>query len=196
MDTSASTTYSTSIHDLPMNPTGGSDVKQNVSFSATENASSSPNITLDQTTINQIINGLQQAGNSTQLQSRDIPTTTTHLAQDPHVQANFIPQIPSSSMDYIKEEEDNDDIIINYNKNVINSNNLDQMYNELQTPILISVLFFLFQLPIFKKIMFTHLPILFFKDGNINLYGYTFTSIMFGLLYYILFKVMMFFNTF
>ena len=58
MDTSASTTYSTSIHDLPMNPTGGSDVKQNVSFSATENASS-PNITLDQTTINQIINGLQ-----------------------------------------------------------------------------------------------------------------------------------------
>ena len=195
MDTSASTTYSTSIHDLPMNPTGGSDVKQNVSFSATENASS-PNITLDQTTINQIINGLQQAGNSTQLQSRDIPTTTTHLAQDPHVQANFIPQIPSSSMDYIQEEEDNDDIIINYNKNVINSNNLDQMYNELQTPILISVLFFLFQLPIFKKIMFTHLPILFFKDGNINLYGYTFTSIMFGLLYYILFKVMMFFNTF
>ena len=97
---------------------------------------------------------------------------------------------------YINDDEDNDEIINGYNKKIHNMNKLDDMYNELQTPILISVLFFLFQLPIVKKLLFDYLPFLFFKDGNINLYGYTFTSILFGLLYYILFKIMNYFSTF
>ena len=156
---------------------------------------SNPAVSLDQTTINQIINGLQQAGTTTQLQSRDIPQNTENFTQDPQIQANYIPR-PESMKDYIQDMEDNDDIVDNYNEKMKNMNKLDQMYNELQTPLLISLLFFLFQLPIVKKLLFNYIPFLFFKDGNINLYGYSLTSIIFGLLYYILMKVMNYFSTF
>jgi hypothetical protein len=156
---------------------------------------SNPEVSLDQTTINQIINGLQQAGTTTQLQSRDIPQNTENFTQDPQIQANYIPR-PESMKDYIQDMEDNDDIVDNYNEKMKNMNKLDQMYNELQTPLLISLLFFLFQLPIVKKLLFNYIPFLFFKDGNINLYGYSLTSIIFGLLYYILMKVMNYFSTF
>ena len=71
---------------------------------------------------------------------------------------------------YINDDEDNDEIINGYNKKIHNMNKLDDMYNELQTPILISVLFFLFQLPIVKKLLFDYLPFLFFKDGYIHIY--------------------------
>jgi hypothetical protein len=76
------------------------------------------------------------------------------------------------------------------------SNNLDQLYDELQIPLLIAVLFFLFQLPIFKKLLYNYFPVLFFKDGNINIYGYVFTSLLFGFLYYSLFKIMTHFSKF
>lgn len=195
----------TSITDLPVDPANGSS--GNISFAANEiktptndprEMPAANNISLDQTTISQIVNGLQQASNSglTQLQSRDIPQTTEGYTQDPHVQTNYIPQPPQANVDYIKNYEDNNDIINSYNKNLEASSNLDKLYDELQIPLLIAVLFFLFQLPIFKKMLYTYFPILFFKDGNINIYGYSFTSILFGLIYYLLFKVMTHFSKF
>jgi hypothetical protein len=192
----------TSIHDLPADPASGGS--GNVSLSVNEMKMSSvdppsagmPGMALDQTTINQIVNGLQQASatGSTQLQSRDIPQTTQGYTHDAQIQPTYIP--PSSNADYIKDYEDNNDIINNYNRQMESSNSLDQLYDELQIPLLIAVLFFLFQLPIFKKFLFQYFPILFFKDGNINIYGYVFTSALFGLLYYLLFKIMTHFSKF
>jgi hypothetical protein len=195
----------TSIFDLPTNPLNGGEnisisVKEQPGSAIPNNISSSnpeqSTVSLDQTTINQIINGLQQASTSglTQLQSRDIPQTTENLIKDPQIQPNYIPQ--SSNQDYIRDYEDNENIIDNYNKNISYNNNLDQIYEELQTPLLISILFFLFQLPIFKKLLSRHLPILFSKDGNINIYGYTFTSVFFGFVYYVIEKFVTYFNTF
>jgi len=211
-------TYSTSnINDLPLNPLGGGGgggSSNNVSFSANEKTQSttgiqqyqpniaptpsqhqSNNVALDQSTINQIISGLQQAGQVTQLPSRDIPTSTESLTNDPQVQPNYIPQ--TEVKDYIKEDDEGyDDMINDYNQKVKKSNTLDNMYTEIQTPLLISVLFFMFQLPIFKKLLFSSFPMLYFKDGNINLYGYLFTSALFGILYHVLNKVMWYFSTF
>jgi hypothetical protein len=152
---------------------------------------------LDQSTINQLVNGLQQASvdGLTQLSSRDIPTSTQNLVQDPQIQPNYIPPVSNAS-DYIKDYEDNDHIIDNYNKNLKNSDRLDDLYNELQIPILIAVLYFLFQLPIFKKYLYRFIPGLFSKDGNVNLYGYFFTCFLFGLIYYIISKIMSIFSRF
>jgi len=205
-------TLSTSnINDLPLNPLGGGS--SNVNFSANEKIQSTPsiqqyqpnitptqsqpqsnNLSLDQGTINQIITGLQQAGHVTQLPSRDIPTSTESLTNDPQIQPNYIPQ--TEVKDYIKEDDDYGDIINDYNKKIKKSNNLDNMYTEIQTPLLIAVLFFMFQLPIFKKLLFSSFPMLYFKDGNINLYGYLFTSVLFGIIYHVLNKVMWYFSTF
>jgi hypothetical protein len=189
----------TSINDLPADPASG--VSGNISLSVNEmkqssDPQSSPALALDQTTINQIVNGLQQASatGATQLMSRDIPQNTQGYTQDAQIQPTYIPQ--SSNVDYIKDYEDNADIINNYNRRMDNSNTLDQLYDELQIPLLIAVLFFLFQLPIFKKFLFQYFPILFFKDGNVNIYGYVFTSVLFGLLYYLLFKIMTHFSKF
>ena len=194
---------STSINDLPTDPAGGGSIGGNVSFSANEKISTTqptntnqPSMSLDQSTIAQIVNGLQQASSSglTQLQSRDIPRTTETLTQDEQIQPNYIPQ--TSNHDYIKENEDNEDIINNYNKNTEHDNGLDQLYDEFQTPLLLAILYFLFQLPIFKKYLYHYIPALFSKDGNTNLYGFVFTSGLFGFIYYMLSKTMVNFNKF
>jgi hypothetical protein len=185
--------------DLPTDPTGGGSIGGNVSLSVNEKIGGpvGPNgVSLDQTTINQIVSGLQQASSTgaTQLQSRDIPQNTDTIVHDPQVQPNYIPQ--QSNKDYIAEEEDNDDIIQNYNKREKYGDSLDQLYDEIQIPLLIAVLYFLFQLPIFKRYLYKFFPALFFKDGNINLYGFVFTSSLFGMLYYLLSKMMTQFSKF
>ena len=44
-------------------------------------------------------------------------------------------------------------------------NRLDYLYDELQTPLLICVLFFIFQLPAVNKKLFRYIPTLFIKEG-------------------------------
>ena len=147
----------TSILDLPTDPVGGGNVTNNVIMTAQEKQiaqsqqQAGPGVSLDQTTINQIVNGLQQAtlAGTTQLPSRDIPMTTNNLSADPQVIPNYIPP-PPQNMDYIKNYEQTSDMINQYNKGKQMNDSLDDMYNEIQTPILLSVLYFLFQLPFFK----------------------------------------------
>ena len=190
----------TNILDLPTDPAGGGNVSNNISISSSEIKQSPQNnagISLDQTTISQIVNGLQQASITgvTQLPSRDIPMSTSGITTDPYTQPNYVPEIPQQP-DYIKNYETNEDIINNYNKNYQNNNSLDDMYNEIQTHFLLAVLYFLFQLPFFRKSLFTYFPILFSTDGNLNINGFLFTSILFGLLFYMLNKITTHFGKF
>jgi hypothetical protein len=199
----------TSIFDLPTDPSGGNErqtVVQNTMQQGMQpgmqqgmpqgmqpdmNAGPASSITLDQTTINQIVNGLQQASTSgaTQLPSRDIPMTTSNLTHDVNIQPNYIPPPPQNTTDYIQNYEQAGDIINDYNANLERSSALDDMYSEIQVPLLLAVLYFLFQLPFFRKFMFSYLPVLFSKDGNLNLNGYIFMSCLFGIFYYLLNKV-------
>jgi hypothetical protein len=186
----------TNIFDLPTDPVGGGNVSNNINISAQEKQSSQiPEMALDQNTITQIVNGLQQATltGMTQLSSRDIPMTTTELSNDPQIMPNYVPQ-PQNNNDYIKNYEETSDIINNYNKHKQINNSLDDMYNEFQIPLLLSIIYFLFQLPFFKKFLFNYIPFLFSKDGNYNLNGFLFTSILFGLLYHFLSKFINFFS--
>lgn len=192
---------STSIHELPTDPTGGGNVSNNISFSAAEmpntsNQASSTSLTLDQSTISQIVSGIQQASSSgaTLLPSRDIPRTTETMMHDSQIQANYIPQV--QQRDYIKDYESPQEILDNYNRSVKQTDTLDDVYEEFQIPLLLAILFFFFQLPIFKKKLFTFLPFLFFKDGNYNIQGFIFMSVLFGLCYYLLGKIMGQFNKF
>ena len=192
---------STSILDLPTDPVGGGSISNNISLNASEpkqQLQQQPsNLSLDQTTINQIISGIQQASISgtTQLPSRDIPMTTTGISNDPHVQPNYIPP-PQNNDDYIKNYEDTNEMIDKYNTNSRRQNSLDDMYNEIQTPLLLAVLYFLFQLPFFRKFLYSYLPSLFSNDGNLNINGFLFTSILYGLIFYALNKVTNHFDAF
>jgi hypothetical protein len=193
---------STSILDLPTDPVGGGNISNNISMSASENVAqqsgqSSTGLSLDQSTISQIVSGLQQASITgvTQLPSRDIPMTTTGHSTDAQVQPNYVPQ-PQNPVDYIKNYEESSDMVDEYNKNMSRQNSLDDMYNEIQTPLLLAVLYFLFQLPFFRKFLFSYFPILFSNDGNFNINGFMFSSVLFGLLFYTLNKVTNHFGAF
>jgi len=181
----------TSIQDLPVDPSGGSN--ENVTLTANESNSQSavvgsPGETqLDNSNINSIVSGLQQAAmnGATQLPSRDIPVTSNHISQDEQIQPNYIPE--TSTADYI-DEEDDDAVMDAYNSRTNKEDMLNQTYDEFQTPFLLAILFFLFQLPFFKKYLLVYLPMLFLSDGNYNLYGYLISSVLFGILYYLLAK--------
>ena len=133
---------------------------------------------LDQSTINLLVNGLQQT-KTTQLPSRDIPMNTESINNDAQVQPNYVPA-PETN-DYIGNHE----VFMDVNTD----DTLDDMYNELQTPILIAVLYFLFQLPVFRKYLFSSFPVLFSTDGNLNINGFLFNSILFGLIFYLVQKI-------
>ena len=196
---------STSILDLPTDPVGGGNVSNNISMSASENVAipsqmSAPGaggLSLDQGTISQIVNGLQQASltGATQLPSRDIPMSTSGHSTDPYIQPNYVPP-PPQNIDYIRNYEQTSDMVNDYNKNTQRQNSLDDMYNEIQAPLLLAVLYFLFQLPFFRKFLFSYFPILFSNDGNLNINGFLFTSALFGLLFYLTNKVSTHFGAF
>ena len=189
----------TSINDLPINPSGGGDIHMMVSEKTQQPPQSqSPqsayqtgdHMKLDQTTINQIVSGLQAASVAgiTQLPSRDIPRSVEPLTQDPHVQPNYIS--PPIQKDYIKESETAEEMINNHSRREEKDKQSEQLYDELQTPALLSVLYFLFQLPILRKLLFQYIPVLFSNDGNININGLGFMSILFGTCYYLITTIM------
>jgi hypothetical protein len=150
---------------------------------------------MNQQNINQFVSGLQQASAAglTVLPSRDIPQTQSHLTQDQHMQPNYVPQ-EQHNTDYITEHQTNEDIIRKYNNKEQHATNLDDFYNTIQTPVLIAILYFLFQLPVVRKNVFKFLPSLFSKDGNPNLSGYVVNSAIFAVLYFSLTKGIRYFS--
>lgn len=187
----------TSINDLPTDPMGGGN---NISLVATEKNNPpqmqpSSGLSLDQSTISQIVNGLQQASVSgaTTLPSRDISQNTQSLTQDVYIKPNFVP--PPNNIDYINDN-DPEQYVNRYQQEERIQNSLDSVYDEIQTPLLLGILFFLFQLPIIKKTLFKYIPFLCNIDGNYNLNGLIFASALFGFSYYSLSKTIKQFNTF
>ena len=148
-----------------------------------------PQLTPDM--ISQVVNGIKEASKIgvTDLPSRDIPTDTSRIVQDEQVQPNFIPS-QNDKPDYIQNYETQAEI---HNQNIKINNQttqLDEIYNEIQSPLLIGVLFFIFQLPFFQKFIKKNFKMLYTMDGNINMSGYLFKSMLFAGSYYCIQKSM------
>jgi len=159
---------------------------------------SQQNVSLDPNTINQIVNELHQAtlSGSTKLASRDIPIDTLSIQQDMESAPNFVPEVSEERKNYIPDEDDLETIIKKQNIKTNHKNNIENMYNELQTPILLGVLYFIFQLPIFKKLLYQTFPSLFMNDGNLSINGYIFYSSLFSIVFYFLNRLVGIFDTF
>ncbi len=187
---------STSILDLPSDPAGPSSGGA-VQLQATDNPSgpalpppqNGGAISLDQMTINQIVRDIQQASatGATMLPSRDIPMNPSTVTNDAFIQPNFVP--PAIRKDYISDEETAEDILQRYGKQKQHSDRLDDMYAEIQTPLLLAALYFLFQLPFFRKFLMNTFPVFFALDGNLNIKGFLFMSGLFGVTYHLFNKM-------
>ena len=163
----------TSIFELPETQ---NSTRENITLQTEEFSNS-----LDPDVINKIVSGLQNVSENglTKLPSRDIPMSSDNILIDDHTQPNYIPKPVVNN--YIQEESINNVISKEQSTHL-----LDDYYNEIQSPLIIAVLFFLFHLPIVKNKLFIHFPMCFHKDSSYNLKGLIIISILFGFTYYLL----------
>ena len=154
-----------------------------------------PNQQPNQKLMNELVSGVQRASMTgmTALPSRDIPRDTSAMMQDAQVQPTYVPQ-PQRQVDYIQDHETSSTLERVMHQNTRGSNRADTLetfYEEIQSPLMLAILYFAFQLPAVKRYMFRYLPsALFSADGNANLTGLITTSAMFGLSFYTLQKSM------
>jgi hypothetical protein len=147
-----------------------------------------------QNMMNELVNGLQRASASgmTNLPSRDIPMNTMGMMSDPQVKPNYVPQHNTREEveDYINRHEKDAINEEAYLKQVNREDSMENIYKLIQIPLLVSILYFAFQLPIFRKYVLKYIPSLFNADGNYNISGLVFVSVLFGSSYFGLTRVL------
>jgi len=167
------------------NPNQNTNQNPNMNFNQETN-----NVVQNNPNYNELINQLQKASSQgvTQLPSRDIPMNPTQNANDVEIKPNFVPPPPSHE-DYIQNMQTPDELVNQNNRQMNYQNNLEQFYSEIQLPLIVALLYFIFQLPYFRQFIKKMLPSLFKNDGNMNLYGFFFNSALFGILFFIINKL-------
>ena len=147
-----------------------------------------------QNVMNELVNGLQRASASgmTNLPSRDIPMNTTGMMNDAQINPNYVPQNyrKEEHDDYIEQHEEEAIHEAKYANHVNNVDTMENVYKLIQVPLLVGVLYFAFQLPVFRKYMLKYIPSVFNSDGNYNISGLIFVSALFGVGYFGLTRVL------
>jgi len=145
--------------------------------------------------MNKVVSGIQQASavGSTLLPSRDIPQNTLPLVQDNQSSPTFVP-MQQGPQDYINDV-DPQQLIAMEQRNNSKRDAVDDFYNEIQSPLLIAVLYLIFQLPVTNKLFRKYMPPLFTTDGNQNTVGYVVISALFAAVFYSINLIMSKFNS-
>ena len=200
----------TSISELPPSSVSNENIKLETNDNALQNMVNVPpavppangmqgnmqnnDMMQDQTQITKLVSGIQKASaaGATQLPSRDIPQTTTQITHDNQAQPNFIPEPPpvkEVERQYYIPDHDPQQFLENENRKITKTSALEELYNSINIPILASILFLLFQLPVTKKNFKYLFPFTHNVDGNQNILGYSIYSLIFGLIFYTLITV-------
>ena len=117
---------------------------------------------------------------------------TNVITSDRQIKPNFVPE--TKNKDYI-EQDDTFGSLIEKNRKLVNEqDSLDKIYEEFQTPLFVMILFFLFQLPYFQKVLIRLSPTLFKNDGKLGLAGLLGKTFLFGSAYYSLTKFTKYFS--
>lgn len=114
---------------------------------------------------------------------------------DEQIVANHIPK-PKLTTDYLRDYEDKlAKLSAEHQREKHQESLITSVYDEMQIPILIGLMFFLFQMPIVNSLMYKYLAFLklYNEDGNLNLYGLVFKSVAFGLFYFSFIRVTTYF---
>ena len=130
------------------------------------------------------------------LPSRDIPMDTTNYSQDIETSPNYIPPVKLTS-DYIREYENTSERRLKkHEREKYRKAAANDLFSEFQTPILISLLFFFFQLPIVSSFLYKNLSFLsvYNSDGNANFYGIFLKSALFGSIFWSIQRAMDYMN--
>ena len=154
--------------------------------------------------MNEVMQGVQRASANgmTMIPTRDIPMNPNSFTHDDQARPNYVPDPRSvhfqdgagggggGGADYIKDYESMESIV---RANARQSNQLDTIeaiYYDIQMPVLVGVMYFIFQMPVFRAQLLHFLPSLFGEDGNFKMIGLTATSAMFALVFFIIMKLL------
>lgn len=144
---------------------------------------------MDSETIHELVSGLQEAtaSGATSLPVRDIPRHSENQ-HDEQVQPNYVPPATNRRVRFEDEDEDYEETSNRQNKQ---KRKTQSIFDELQTPLLLAILFFLFQLPVVRLTMYKYLPALYDSAGSqLNLIGICLCSVAFGFGYTFIHKIM------
>jgi len=153
--------------------------------------------------MNEVLQGVQRASANgmTMIPTRDIPMNPNSFTHDDQARPNYVPQPKTvhfqddggtgtgGERDYIRDHTSMESIV---RANTRQSNQIDTIeaiYYDLQMPILLGVLYFIFQMPVFRAQLLHFLPSLFGEDGNFKMIGLTATSAMFAGSFFVIMKV-------
>jgi hypothetical protein len=144
---------------------------------------------IDSDALDKVINGINKAESQgmTQLQSRDIPMNTAQITQDEQIKPNYLPN--KDKKHYIEEHDTYNSMMEKKKQKEQQEDRLDIIYDEFQLPVLIMVLFFIFQLPFIQKKLMSFFPTMFLKDGHMSISGYIIKTLLFGANFYVIMKL-------
>jgi hypothetical protein len=121
------------------------------------------------------------------LPSRDIPRNTDMLTHDEQIIPSYIPKHENARRDYIKEGGSGGSGDENGSKKKNKRVHFaEDSLNDMQEPLIFSLLFFIFHLPFVTNLFCKYLGSFGFAgiDGNINVAGIMLKSILFGITVY------------
>jgi hypothetical protein len=124
------------------------------------------------------------------LPTRDLPMDEDEYLHDEEITGNYIPKVKFKD-DFVRDyEEITTEKILQRERNKQHESTVDRILSDLQVPLLITMLFFLFQLPTVNTLFFKRFAFLsiYNSDGNINFFGIALKSIIFGSIFYLLQK--------
>lgn len=127
-------------------------------------------------------------GPTNRLPQRDIPMMQEDYTHDEQIQPNYIPK-QRLTRDYIDEYQNSTDRKIKeYEDKKRIEKTRESWFDEIKIPIIIGVLFFIFQMPVINTMIFKRFSFLsiYNDDGNFNISGLFLKSICFGTLFWIL----------
>jgi len=128
----------------------------------------------------------QEENPQMRLPSRDIPMDQTIYQQDEEIQPNYIPRA-KLTRDYVRDyEEVTHDNIKRHENRKDKTSMLDKIFSDLQTPVLVALIFFIFQMPMMNTMFYRNFSFLslYNTDGNVNFYGIALKSAVFGSVFY------------
>lgn len=110
---------------------------------------------------------------STELPARDIPRDTVNHVTDPQITPNYV---PSKQQEYIEQQP------VHYQAPT--QSKMDKLFEEFKLPILLSVLYFIFQMPSVHSFIIRVFPSI-AHAGELTTLGVIVKSIIFGLSYHV-----------
>ena len=136
--------------------------------------------------LNTIMNAIHQTGGAT-LPPRDMPTSSQMLIQDEQATPNYVeePTMVEKKVRFAEEAKNSESMKQKQKKTQSPLPFLD--LDNIHVPIIGSVLYFVFQLPFLNAKLYKAVPALFAKEGKPSIMGILVTSVVFGVLFNVIF---------